>query len=408
MIQKPFDNITKADIEALVENRVRESKTLEYKRELPGTNDDAKKEFLADVSSFANASGGDIIYGISEKRDASGKNTGEPEAVCPITGTSADVVTRRLDDMIRHGIAPRFQYQKREITGWGDDGSGFIILIRIPKSFSSPHMVIYGGASRFYSRSSAGKHQLDVQEIRSAFLATESQAERIKRFREDRIAKILADETPVILTSQHRLVLHVIPVPSFMNRDRIDFGERNHSLSALFPTLNPLLGGGGDSHRFNLDGSLLFYMPTCFSYRQLFWDGTVEIVDSEFVEKRNNAVGVKNATNGTFSSLPLENNVIQAIHQYQKGYYEKNITGPYVISITILGCKGATLGVNRLRINSRENHPIDRNEVIIPEILVEDMSDAPKILQPLFDSVWNACGYSRCLNYDDQGNWNPK
>jgi predicted HTH transcriptional regulator len=32
---------------------------------LPDLTDDAKKEFLADISSFANASGGDIIYGSS-------------------------------------------------------------------------------------------------------------------------------------------------------------------------------------------------------------------------------------------------------------------------------------------------------------------------------------------------------
>ncbi|MFH1378033.1 MAG: ATP-binding protein [Planctomycetota bacterium] len=311
MIQKPFDSITKQDIEFLVANRVPESKDMEYKKELPGTNDEAKKEFLADVSSFANASGGDIIYGISEAIDDNRKKTGEPENVCPITGATADEVKRRLDDMIRQGIAPRFQYQIREITSWEDDGNGFIILIRILKSFSSPHMVIFGGASRFYSRSSAGKHQLDIQEIRSAFLATESQAERIKRFREDRIAKILADETPVPLSSPHRLVLHVIPVPSFMNRDRIDFSESNLSLSTLFPILFPTFGGGGDSHRFNLDGSLLYYRQgdtsTCFSYRQLFYDGTVEIVDSEFVDKKDNGVGVKNASDVTISSLSLEN-----------------------------------------------------------------------------------------------------
>jgi len=57
---------------------------------------------------------------------------------------------------------------------YGDDGKGFIILVRIPQSFASPHMVKFQNTSRFFCRNSAGKYQLDVQEIRNAFLATDS------------------------------------------------------------------------------------------------------------------------------------------------------------------------------------------------------------------------------------------
>ncbi len=61
MINKSFDLIEKADIEALVANEVREGRTLDYKENLPGNSDGDKTEFLADVSSFANASGGYIL-----------------------------------------------------------------------------------------------------------------------------------------------------------------------------------------------------------------------------------------------------------------------------------------------------------------------------------------------------------
>jgi predicted HTH transcriptional regulator len=64
MIQIPFDRIDKTHIESLVTNEVPEGRTIEYKQALPGGNDVAKKEFLADVSSFANASGGDLLYGV--------------------------------------------------------------------------------------------------------------------------------------------------------------------------------------------------------------------------------------------------------------------------------------------------------------------------------------------------------
>ena len=80
MINKPFDLIEKADVDALVADEVREGRTVDYKETVPGSADGEKTEFLADVSSFANASGGYIIYGIREKRDGDGKPTGIPES----------------------------------------------------------------------------------------------------------------------------------------------------------------------------------------------------------------------------------------------------------------------------------------------------------------------------------------
>ena len=66
MIDKAIDKIEPADLERLVQNGVAEGRTLEYKEELPGGTDDDRREFLGDVSAFANASGGDLIYGAEE------------------------------------------------------------------------------------------------------------------------------------------------------------------------------------------------------------------------------------------------------------------------------------------------------------------------------------------------------
>src|SRR5207244_6460197 len=107
MIPKEFDSIGKEDIEALVANAVSEGRTVEYKEQLPGGTDDDKREFLADASSFANAGGGDLIFGVREKRDAAGKPTGIPEAAVGLAGINADAEKRRLEDMLRAGIDPR-------------------------------------------------------------------------------------------------------------------------------------------------------------------------------------------------------------------------------------------------------------------------------------------------------------
>ena len=61
--ENPLQDISLDDLQRLVTNAVSESRSIEYKQALPGTTNDDKKEFLADVSAFANAVGGDLLYG---------------------------------------------------------------------------------------------------------------------------------------------------------------------------------------------------------------------------------------------------------------------------------------------------------------------------------------------------------
>ena len=84
MLDKPIDAITSDDIVSLVEDQTAEGIRLDYKETLPGTNDEERKEFLADVCAFANARGGYLVYGIKERRDSNGRASGLPEAICGV------------------------------------------------------------------------------------------------------------------------------------------------------------------------------------------------------------------------------------------------------------------------------------------------------------------------------------
>jgi predicted HTH transcriptional regulator len=75
VISKPLDQINEADFDDLLRAGVSERKTLDYKQQLPEMNDAGKRELLADVSSFANTAGGDLIFGITEN---AGVPTGVP------------------------------------------------------------------------------------------------------------------------------------------------------------------------------------------------------------------------------------------------------------------------------------------------------------------------------------------
>ena len=62
---------TQMHIEQLVADRMRAGPHLDFKRDLPTAwNNDAKHEFLADTTAFANSGGGDLIFGVDEDGQA--------------------------------------------------------------------------------------------------------------------------------------------------------------------------------------------------------------------------------------------------------------------------------------------------------------------------------------------------
>jgi predicted HTH transcriptional regulator len=167
MLPINIDEIGSEHITSLITEKVTEHKILEYKESLPDGSDGAKKEFLADVCSFANASGGDIIYGMRDEKAPDGRPTGIPESVTGLSDANLSAVCTRLEAMVRDGIAPRIPHVQARVVAIQDQGP--IVLLRIARSWVKPHMVTYKGTSRFYSRHSTGKYQLDIQEIGQAF-----------------------------------------------------------------------------------------------------------------------------------------------------------------------------------------------------------------------------------------------
>ena len=65
---KNINEYTVEDVQSLIENKVPESKILDYKRELQ-FDEKAKVEFIYDVSSFYNTEGGCIVVGLDEEKD---------------------------------------------------------------------------------------------------------------------------------------------------------------------------------------------------------------------------------------------------------------------------------------------------------------------------------------------------
>lgn len=164
MIAKSFDDIEPTDIEALVTNQVSEGRTIEYKEVLPANSDREKKEFLADVSSFANASGGDLLYGVSA-------TNGVPQEAVGLNG-NMDSEMLRLENIVRDCLEPRIpDIRMKPFNGFN---KGPVLLVRIPMSKDAPHAIKSGNQFLFYVRNSVGKHHMSMSELRAVFLNSEA------------------------------------------------------------------------------------------------------------------------------------------------------------------------------------------------------------------------------------------
>ena len=383
MIPAPIEEVDVDALRALITNGVREGKTIEYKHAMPGTAESNVVPFLATVSSFANTAGGDLLLGIDAV-------DGVPTALPGIEIDNLDQETLRLEQVLRNGLEPRLPHIDIRAISVSDDN--YVLVIRVPKSWIAPHRVKRN--SKFYARNSAGRYELDVGELRTAFTMSETIAERIRNFRADRIAKIHSRETPVTLIPGGCMVVHVFPLGAFMATTAIDIAAHEAITLHLLP-----MGDSGWSSRVNLDGLVTFtedHERLSRAYSQIFRTGAVESV----------AVLVTHDDHMPLLSIAYEQDVMSFLRRYLSLTAEFDIEPPYYVFLSFVGVQGCRFGVRTGMFRPGDVLPLRENMLILPEVVIDDRDAQPhRVLRPVFDMVWNAFGLIRSFNYDDQGNW---
>ena len=382
MLSRAIEDIAVADLEQLVTGQVREGRTLEYKREVSSTAESKEVPLLAAVSSFANTSGGDLLIGV-EAVD------GVATALRGVQVDSLDRETLRLEQVVRDGIEPRISGVKYRAIHLSENM--YVWLIRVPTSWSAPHRVRRN--SKFYARHSAGRYELDVSELRLAFSMTETIAGRIREFRIDRIAKINGGLTPVPLVGEGSMVVHVVPLQSFMTRTSIDIAVYGTGTTPLRP-----MGAMGWNHRINLDGFVTFDSyggKSSFSYTQMFRTGVAEAAFSLSSDGGKKAL----------PSVAFEQYILEMVKEYLSFAEAFEIEPPFLVFLSLVGVRGCILELHGRFFRVGGNVPLAEDVLTLPEVVIEE-SDEPLhlALKPAFDMVWNAFGLVRSLNYDETGN----
>lgn len=387
MIPKPLEKIDAADIRALVANGDEERRTLDFKRDLPGATDADKRELRADVTSFANSAGGDLIFGIAE-------TAGAATALPGLPGIDPDAEIRRLEEVINAGIDPRvpgFASHKVQLPG-----AGPVIVLRVPKSWRGPHLVKVNDAYRMFGRTSKGKYIMDGMEIRAAFAQSEDLPQQMRRWRDERLTMVKAGQTPMPMPAEGTLVLHLLPLLAFTGREEISA----KTLIEASRWFSPLYAEG-PATRINADG-LLTYSTTPLSERvarttcQVFRDGRIEAVWASLVRTQ--------AGESRIHATAIEKALMERLPEYIHGLQTVGIPMPISVHCSVLGAKGALIPNPADEWGDNKN-VVDRDRLLLPELLLESAVDIGATLRPVFDAIWNAGGWLASPSYGSDGAW---
>src|ERR1700731_309910 len=179
--------ITKEVLEALIKSGIAEGDTLDYKRAINLEKSQAKLELCSDVASFANGFGGEIVFGMDE--DGNGK----AKELVALAGLAKDSTERQLRQIFNAHVdppIPGLRFEEVELSP-----GAFVVVLRIPRSWSRPHCVL-GNPPVFPIRDGSHKRNLKVRELREAFGLSESISGRMRQFRSERIAALVAGDGP--------------------------------------------------------------------------------------------------------------------------------------------------------------------------------------------------------------------
>lgn len=381
---------TQADIERLISDRVQEGPHLDFKRNLPPTWDSgAKHELLADVTAFANSGGGEIIYGVDENESA------EASAIFPQVLASIDQEVRKMQDILLNSAEPRVPgVQVHSVAVTVGDKAGYVVVVRVTQSWAAPHRVKTN--QHVYVREGLRKRPLDVPELRAAFLRAETQAQRVRDFRSDRLAKILTGETPVSLQPGPRLVIHAIPTQAALGLVQIDPVPYSRGQKYV-----PLIGQeNGIAASLNFDGAYA-EIPSGrgrgTGYTQLFRQGYFEAVWvlSPF----------GNEAAPMLPGVAYEKFINQFLGRVRGELNRLGIQMDMAVFLSVLGADKLVFGAPSDIGGHYVTRHFDRPMLLLPDVLIPAEVMPGRGMRPAYDLMCQSAGLEGSENYGPDGEW---
>jgi hypothetical protein len=391
-----LDTVTEADLQALIDHGVRESRTLDYKRVWPADGG-ARAEIAKDVCAFANALGGDLVFGIAE-------DAGVAMRIEPLQFANLDADLLAMTNALRDLLEPR-------VSGGLHahpvplDGGGHVVVLRVAPSPGAPHRVTRD--NHFYTRTSVGKEPMDMHGIRNAFAASASLADRVLDFRDDAVERLLKGEGPAPDLEQPACICHVVPVSAITRPEGYDI-DVLRAAGARLQTAGPS-GRALGRPAINVHGVLCIAdrneNEAQTAYAQLYRNGCVEFVDGALLrpgwaQRYDEELWV---VYPEVYEVPLVRHGFRAIAETLTAL---EVPAPAYLMLSWVFPQGTQIGyaVNPHRA-AYPTLPAHLMSLNAPPVYLEDFDVDPlTVLRPAFDVLWNAIGIAHTLtDFDAQG-----
>jgi hypothetical protein len=363
-----------------------ESREVDFKQtlKLDEKSDAALLELCRDVAAFANTVGGKIIYGMNEDKLVATELVGIPI-------DDPDSFIQKIENRIKDKIEPRVP--GINIQPILLKNLHYALVINIPKSWLGPHGFTKDKGWRFYVRGSAQTNFITIDQLRDLFVQSNQLIDRVREFRNKRISEILADALSIDFNKEliTKLVVHIIPTISFSPAYSIDFKE----IESIKYQLSPIFASG-TNFRFNFDGYLTYNLhwvgTGIANYLQLFRNGIIETVDSQYINHEN--------TKSDFyiSLAELESEIKDTLVRISEIYNSVEITTPAFVMISILNAKGKKAVSTRKIMSFPSQNAIDREHLLFPEVLVDmTKEEIEKKSEEMFLPIWHSFGFTKRL-----------
>ena len=376
IIEKSLEDIALTDIQQLIDDEVQEGKEIEYKEFLDLDNQKHKEVLLEEVTSFANARGGDLIVGVPEDQ-------GTPRHVGGMPVQNLDSTVERWANTIRRGADPKLPPSIFDIKEFHveDDQYGFVI--RMDKSWNPLHRVSYN--NKFYDRGPSGKFPLDTGEIQRRMLEAERFADDLWEFRDDRVSELKSGNTPLPVVGRPKLLLHLVPVSAFSPGQKID-RKTAGALSKIRPRLlssRPVTGGFTDNYTVD---SVIVHQgrpgEELYEYVRTFSSGTIEMYTARPfnpMDEGSRVLNVQMVKDALEFTLPIQLKYLES----------QDIDPPIYACLSILDAEGYNVDTGFTR---RQRMTLDSVEQL-PEVMIKSYdTNFDEVCDQLVEYLCNSGG----------------
>ena len=218
-------------------------------------------------------------------------------------------------------------------------------------------------------------------------------------FREERLRRISDGGAPMELDHAPLIVLHVLPCKFQEEIDLPGATDINTLVRNLAPVVSKSASATAFQHEPNAEGYIA-YAPRpepVYTYAQLFRDAKIEIVRASYYREGLRVI-----------NREYEGEILDALARALTLQEALGVEPPVSVMLSLLDVAGCSVGTDQDLLPG--THPIKQDNLVPREVLVTSFEPRTpehlaQLMRATFNQVWNAAGWPKSMNYDEDGKW---